>query len=229
MDPRHSQRIQAGLDDHTFPAPQTCDLLRWRQGSGHVTRGRDSTQEGSNCPNLRVTGGLYQSGLPSPKVGRTVINLKAPNRFVVAPHFKMESIRTVKNIIREGDWMAKLDLKDASRYQRFLQFKWNSETWQFRVLPFGLNSAPHAFTKLLKPVVAEGVILYLDDMLILAEDKKEGRKYLATVPELLVTLGFIISIEKSMFDLTQSIDFLRFLLDSWTMTISLPGADLGGL
>ena len=56
---------------------------------------------------------------PVPKSGRTVINLKAPNRFVVAPHFKMESIRTVKNIIREGDWMAKLDLKDASRYQRF--------------------------------------------------------------------------------------------------------------
>ena len=166
---------------------------------------------------------------------RTVINLKALNRFVVAPHFKMESIRTVKNIIREGDWMAKLDLKDAyltvhvhPRYQRFLQFKWNLQTWQFRVLPFGLNSAPHAFTKLLKPVVATlrslgaRVILYLDDMLILAEDKKEGRKYLATALELLVALGFIINVEKSMFNLTQSIDLLGFLLNSRTMTISLP-------
>ena len=163
---------------------------------------------------------------------RTVVNLKALNRFVSAPHFKMESIRTVKGLIRQGDWMAKLDLKDAYLtvpvHQKFLQFRWNSQTWQFKVLPFGLNSSPHAFTKLLKPVVAvlrrlgARMILYLDDMLILAESKEDTRKYLATAMELLIALGFIINIKKSTFDPVQKIEFLGFRLNSLTMSIALP-------
>ena len=120
---------------------------------------------------------------------RTMINLRALNRFVAAPHFKMESVRTAKGIIQRGDWMAKLDLKDAylavpidSQHQKFLKFRWNSQTWQFRALPFGLNSSPQVFTKLLKPVVAVlrklgiRLILYMDDMLVLASTKEEGRR-----------------------------------------------------
>jgi hypothetical protein len=38
--------------------------------------------------------------------------------------------------------------------QQFLRFIWQGHTYQFRALPFGLNTAPRIFTKLLKPVVA---------------------------------------------------------------------------
>ena len=44
---------------------------------------------------------------------RPVINLKSLNRYVVAHHFKMETIRTVKGLIKPRDWLLKLDLKDA--------------------------------------------------------------------------------------------------------------------
>ena len=110
---------------------------------------------------------------------RLVINLKSLNRHIVTRHFKMESIRTVKGIIQKGDWMTKLNLKDAylsipiyPSHQRFLQFRIWDQLWQFKTLPFGLSSAPCTFTKLLKPVVANmrklgsRTILYLDDMLI---------------------------------------------------------------
>ena len=43
---------------------------------------------------------------------RPVINLKALNRLVMAQHFKMESIHTVKGLIKHGDWLLKLDLKN---------------------------------------------------------------------------------------------------------------------
>ena len=52
---------------------------------------------------------------------------------------------------------------------------WNGELWEFWSLPFGLASAPLAFTKITKPVVAflrgKGIILiiYIDDMLLMAE------------------------------------------------------------
>ena len=44
---------------------------------------------------------------------RPVINLKALNKFIVKEHFKMEGFRMVKDIIKPGDWLAKIDLKDA--------------------------------------------------------------------------------------------------------------------
>ena len=68
----------------------------------------------------------------------------------------MESVRTAKNIIQAGDWMVKLDLKDAyltvpmyQEHWKFLKFQCQNQTWQFKVLPFGLNSAPYTFMKLM--------------------------------------------------------------------------------
>ena len=80
---------------------------------------------------------------------RPVINLKSLNKYVIARHFKMESIRTAKGLMQTGDWLVKLDLKDAyfsvpihPSSQKFLKFKWRGQTWQFKALPFGLSSAP---------------------------------------------------------------------------------------
>ena len=42
-----------------------------------------------------------------------IINLKSLNKFIPHHHFKMESIQSLKDIILRGDYMIKLDLKDA--------------------------------------------------------------------------------------------------------------------
>ena len=44
---------------------------------------------------------------------RPVINLKMLNQFVPFLHLKIEGLPHLKHIIQEGDWMCKLDLKDA--------------------------------------------------------------------------------------------------------------------
>ena len=44
---------------------------------------------------------------------RPVINLKAPNRFLPKEKFKMERLHTTCSLLRRGDFMMKLDLKDA--------------------------------------------------------------------------------------------------------------------
>lgn len=92
---------------------------------------------------------------------RPVINLKPLNRSVVYRHFKMEGIETVRNLIRKGDYMAKIDLKDAFLSvpvhpddHSLLQFRWRGVLYQFCSMPFGLSSAPWPFTKLLKPVLS---------------------------------------------------------------------------
>ena len=44
---------------------------------------------------------------------RPVINLKALNQWVEIPHFKMEGLTTLRDLLRQGDWLVKVDLKDA--------------------------------------------------------------------------------------------------------------------
>jgi len=68
------------------------------------------------------------------------VNLKALNRFIVEEHFEMEGFYMVKDLVKPGDWLTKLDLKDVyflipvdPSHQKYLQFQ-----WQGNCLPFGL-------------------------------------------------------------------------------------------
>ena len=67
----------------------------------------------SHC---RETSGFFSTIFLAPKKNgqlRPVINLKHLNHWVESPHFKMEGIPTLRDLIRQGDWMVKVDLKDA--------------------------------------------------------------------------------------------------------------------
>lgn len=96
----------------------------------------------------------------------------------------MENLDLVRFILRRGDWMVKVDLKDAilvvpitKDHQKFIRFIWKGKFYQYKFLPFGLSSAPRVFTKIMRPVVASlrergiRLIVYLDDFLIMAESK----------------------------------------------------------
>ena len=92
---------------------------------------------------------------------RPVINLKNLNSFVDFQHFKMEGIHMLRDLLKKGDFMVKLDLKDAYftvpvwiGHQKYLRFLWKETLWEFACLIFGLASAPRTFTKIMKPVVA---------------------------------------------------------------------------
>ena len=167
---------------------------------------------------------------------RPVINLKALNGFVRPEHFKMEGIPTLKDIVKPGDWMAKVDLKDAyftipihSNQRKYLRFVVAQETYEFNCLPFGLSSAPWVFTKTLKPVAAllreAGVrmIVYIDDILILAETKEKVQEQAEALVYLLECLGFIINQKKSVLTPAQTMDFLGLTVDTVLMQLRLPG------
>ena len=53
--------------------------------------------------------------LVSKKTGdrRSVINLKPLNEFVAKIHFKMEGVHLVHDLVKPGDYLATIDLKDA--------------------------------------------------------------------------------------------------------------------
>ena len=44
---------------------------------------------------------------------RPVVNLKPLNQFLVYEHFKMEGVHMLRDLLREGDYLVKIDLNDA--------------------------------------------------------------------------------------------------------------------
>lgn len=108
--------------------------------------------------------GIYSALFAIPKSTggyRPIVNLKPLNAFIVYEHFKMESFETAKTLVRKGDWLAKLDLKDAYltvpfavEHQKFLRFCLEGRRYQFSCLPFGLCSAPRIFSKIMKADVS---------------------------------------------------------------------------
>ena len=92
------------------------------------------------CPHR--TDGFYSTLFAVPKKGggwRPVINLKSLNSYLVwTPHFKMETIQSLKDVLRQGDFMVKLDLKDAyltvpvhQDDHRYLRFMWKGKAFEF--------------------------------------------------------------------------------------------------
>ena len=166
---------------------------------------------------------------------RPVVNLKPLNRFLPRVHFKMEGLHVVRDLLQKGDWLCRIDLKDAyfaipvcKEHQPFLRFIWRSETYQFTCLPFGLASAPRVFTKVLRPVVGflrlRGVrcVIYLDDLLIMASSREQAALQCAAATQLLESLGFLVNYSKSQIHPTQELTFLGLNIDSVKEELILP-------
>ena len=171
---------------------------------------------------------------------RPVFNLKELNQFLHWEHFKMKNVQMIRDLIQEGDWMVKMDLKDAyfallirEEDQRWLMFQWEKETYEFTCLPFGLSAAPRVFTKIIKPVVAWmrqfgcRMITYIDDNLLVAPSKEEAQVLARLMVVLFEALWFSVNYKKSVLDPQQSMEFLGFLIDSRSMTVRLPVEKLG--
>ena len=92
---------------------------------------------------------------------RPVIDLSTLNLFVDVAHFRMETIQSVLLSVRQGDWMASIDLKDAylqvpvhPDFRHFLRFVAQGQVYQFSALCFGLSTAPQVFSRVMAPVSA---------------------------------------------------------------------------
>ena len=163
---------------------------------------------------------------------RPVINLRPLNKFIIRKHFKMENLQNVTQLVRKGDYMVTIDLKDAyfsipihQSHRKFLRFSWRNQLFQFAALPFGLTSAPRVFTKVLKPVIANmrqrGIrcLIYIDDLIIVASSKMECNEQAVFAVQLLTDLGFNVNMEKSNLVPKTRVEFLGFVLDSIRMEL----------
>ena len=173
---------------------------------------------------------------------RLILNLKDLNKFVPYNYFQMQSLENAILMLKEGDWMIKLDLKKAydsvpihQNSRKFLQFQIKDCIFQYRAFPNGYKQAPRLFTLLFKPILAlcnrnaMRLVIYLDDSLLLNTDRNLIKHDASILIQTLVALGFKLNFDKSILDPVQRIKFLGLILDSEKMEVSVSPDKLAGI
>ena len=172
-----------------------------------------------------------------PKKGgerRPVVDMRDLNNFIEPVHFKMEDLSHLPSVLRRGDFMCKIDLKDAyqtipiaKKSRIYLRFLWRGRLYQFTCLPFGLRSSPRIFTKVLKPLLvylrALGVrlLVYLDNILIMTATPELCLEHTQLTWQLLTDLGFLGNLKKSVLTPKQQAEYLGFIVNSIEMKLFL--------
>jgi hypothetical protein len=145
-------------------------------------------------------------------------------------------------MVNRDDFLTSIDLADAFLHvlvhqssRKYLQFEWDGQLFQFRVLPFGLSLSPLVFTKILKPVLRwarrKGIRIsaYFDDLLIVARDKRTSQVHTRLVLQKLNELGFLTKESKSHLRPSQRLQHLGFIIDTGSMVLTVPTSKIRDL
>ena len=164
---------------------------------------------------------------------RPVIDLSALNRFVDVSHFQMETIQSVLLSIRQGDWMASIDLREAylqvpvhPESRHFLRFVSHGCVYQFKALCFGLSTAPQVFTWVMAPVSAIlhslGIRMrrYLDDWLVQSSSREALLRDLQVVLDLCREQGIVVNPKKSNLVPSQVVQYLGVIINTQSFVAS---------
>ena len=171
---------------------------------------------------------------------RLILDLSHLNKFIIKKSVKYEDLRTVLQMFHPGMSVFSFDLKSAyhhidvcEEHRKFLSFKWPSpdgimKFYEFKVLPFGLSSAPYVFTKVVRQLVkywrGRGyiILMYLDDGIGGDMSVERARILSDSVRQDLASSGFTVNDDKSIWDPTQKLVFLGSILDFGEGLIQIP-------
>ncbi|XP_053114316.1 uncharacterized protein LOC128328210 [Hemicordylus capensis] len=189
-------------------------------------------------PELEFGHGVYSLLFLVPKKDdswRAILDLKRLNRFVRKRTFHMETLKSIKRAVHQGDWLFSIDLSEAylhvpvhPRCRRYLRFAYSHQHFQYRALPFGLSSAPRVFTKMMVAVIAhvrqQGVHAYpyLDDILVRSVNQQRALHDVSLTVQVLEDHGFVINESKSQLCPTQILQHLGVVFNTVVASVSLP-------
>ena len=163
------------------------------------------------------------------------------NKFLTHSKVTLSHLQRALEMTSQNDFQVKYDLKSAfhhikihASHTKYLGAAFTTEAGKkqylvFLYLPFGLGSAVHCITKLLKPIVAylhtKGIrnSIFVDDGRILARNQEEAENARKLAYHVLDQAGWTLEKQKSDGEgqASQSKEYLGFVIDTKTMTVQL--------
>ena len=219
-----------GLSSSPFSHPGIVSDVpgRLSSGSSLAARGRGDAYQRSLRNRPRSGSRLLQSPFPGGEGRwRPVIDLSHLNVFIQLIRFKMETVASVLLSVREGDFLASLDLKDEyfqvpihPSSRKLLRFTSEGTVYQFRAMCFGLSTAPQVYSRVFAVVSAWAhshrirLFRYLDDWLVLASSEREAQQAVQSLLSLCRTLGIVINEKKSDLVPSQTVKYLSMTINT---------------
>ena len=173
---------------------------------------------------------------------RLCTDYRALNEFQAKWPFKMDTLQSVADCIQPNDFGMLVDLTDCyltmglhPAQRKYCRFRHPStgRRMQWKTISFGMSEAPRICTKLLRPWMGLlkrlGIrcVLYIDDLLILHQDRTTLARGMAVAMNLLQTqVGLNLKTSKCSFRPSREFTCLGFLWNTETMQCSVPRARL---
>ena len=139
----------------------------------------------------------------------------------------METAPKAAAMMQPGDWMFVVDMKSGYHqiplkpsFARHCCFSWQDKVYRWLVLPFGINAAPRAYTKLSRCMLAAwraaGIRCsnYIDDFIFFAPSLEAALELRQRVLGDMTDLGWHISMKKSLLRPGHSAVYLGYVLSS---------------
>jgi hypothetical protein len=167
---------------------------------------------------------------------RKIMNAATLNKYILKMKFKMEDQRLLMQLLQRNMFATGVDITSAYHHvpvaswaQPYLCFNYDSKTYCYRAMPFGLSTAPRTFTppmrqciKTVRQTWRVTAVHYLDDLLFLHHDKEYLKKATDEIVRLLSQVGWIINNEKSELERKQLFRYLGWEWDSRSPSLCLP-------
>ncbi|CAI7912080.1 unnamed protein product [Closterium sp. NIES-54] len=155
---------------------------------------------------------------------RTCIDYRALNKQTIKNKYPIPRIDDLLDQLRGATIFSKLDLRSGSWQIRMADnsihktaFRTRYGSYKYLVMPFGLTNAPATFqaemNHILRPLLDECVVVYLDDILIYLRDMKKHIEHLRRVFEILRREKFYVKLSKSEFAL-KKVQFLGHMVSA---------------
>ncbi|XP_058817909.1 uncharacterized protein K02A2.6-like [Topomyia yanbarensis] len=151
---------------------------------------------------------------------RLCIDMRRANQAVIRETHPLPLVDELLGSVNGATTFSKVDIKDAyhqleisERSRPITTFITKSGLFRYKRLMFGVSCAPEIFQKTMETILAglEGIIVYLDDIVVFGSSKQEHDNRLQTLLKRLEEYGVLLNHQKCIYGVSE-LEFLGHVL-----------------
>src|SRR5947209_7012407 len=161
---------------------------------------------------------------------RLCVDYRGLNKITMKNRYPLPLMDELRDRVHGSTIFTKIDLKHGYNLVRIKEgdewktaFRTRYGHYEFMVMPFGLTNAPATFQAMMNDILREfldqGVIVYIDDILIYSRDEQEYYALVEKVLQKLMDHNLAVGIDKCAFGVRE-LEFLGYVLSPESVSMA---------